>query len=47
MDNEKSGIRFARFTDGKVQLDLDSFEFDAIKEKNNSDNSKKNARKQL
>ena len=47
MDNEKVASDLARFTDGKVQLDLDSFEFDAIKEKNNSDNRKKRNKKQL
>lgn len=32
MDNEKVAADLARFTDGKVQLDLDSFKFETIRE---------------
>ncbi len=45
MDNEKVASDLSRFTDGNVQLDLDSFEFDVIKEKNPSDNSKRRKKK--
>ena len=40
-DDEKVATDLARFTDGKVQLDLDSFKFDKIEQQQSSSNKKK------
>jgi len=40
-DDEKIASDLARFTDGKIQLDLSTFKFDTIKEKDLVSNNKK------
>jgi len=47
MDDEKVASDIARFTDNKVQLDLDNFKFETIKEKMmiHDNGSQKNKRK--
>lgn len=51
IDNEKVAADLARFTDGKIQLDLDSFRFEAIRDNissirdNGSQKNKRNKRK--
>lgn len=39
MDNEKVASDLARFTDGKIQLDLDRFRFETIREGGSANNS--------
>ena len=45
MDDEKVADDLARFTDGKVQIDLSSFRFDHIAAVSNNDNGKRNGKK--
>jgi hypothetical protein len=41
MDDEKVADDLARFTDGKIQLDLSSFRFESITPTSNGKNNKK------
>ncbi|MBO7116807.1 MAG: DUF4290 domain-containing protein [Prevotella sp.] len=45
MDDEKVADDLARFTDGKIQIDLSSFRFDHIAAVLNNDNVKRNGKK--
>jgi hypothetical protein len=45
MDDEKVADDLARFTDGKIQIDLSSFRFDHISAVSNNDNGKRNGKK--
>jgi hypothetical protein len=48
MDDEKVASDLARFTDGKIQLDLDNFKFEVVKEKtmlHDNNGCQKNKRK--
>ena len=45
MDDEKVADDLARFTDGKIQIDLSSFRFDHIAAVSNNDNGKRNGKK--
>ena len=45
MDDEKVADDLARFTDGKIQIDLNNFRFDHIVAVSNNDNGKRNGKK--
>ena len=45
MDDEKVADDLARFTDGKIQIDLNSFRFDHIVAASNNENGKRNGKR--
>ena len=45
MDDEKVADDLARFTDGKIQIDLNSFRFDHIVAVSNNENGKRNGKR--
>jgi hypothetical protein len=45
MDDEKVADDLARFTDGKIQIDLNSFRFDDIVAASNNENGKRNGKR--
>ena len=45
MDDEKVADDLARFTDGKIQIDLNNFRFDHIVAASNNENGKRNGKR--